>query len=174
MRSDKDMLDYVEPLFHIGPRGPGVEPTVLKDLEARIDRLNGAVSAGLTGRAAISAAMGAVLLEPGDPMPSLTGADLIVAERQRQIDVEGHSIEADAQYVDNELALAAACYAMPDAQRRLNCLSESAWPWAPASWKPTPEDRTRELVKAGALIAAEIDRRLFVARADAAAEEPAQ
>jgi len=25
-------------------------------------------------------------------------------------------------------------------------------------WKPTPDDRVRELVKAGALIAAEIDR----------------
>ena len=32
------------------------------------------------------------------------------------------------------------------------------WPWKEAWWKPTPEDRIRELVKAGALIVAEIDR----------------
>jgi hypothetical protein len=33
-----------------------------------------------------------------------------------------------------------------------------AVPWGESWWKPTPEDRVRELVKAGALIAAEIDR----------------
>ena len=32
------------------------------------------------------------------------------------------------------------------------------WPWRPSWWKPTPDDRVRELVKTGALIAAEIDR----------------
>lgn len=33
-----------------------------------------------------------------------------------------------------------------------------AWPWEARFWKPCPDDRARELVKAGALIAAEIDR----------------
>lgn len=32
------------------------------------------------------------------------------------------------------------------------------WPWEAEAFKPTPDDRVRELVKAGALIAAEIDR----------------
>jgi hypothetical protein len=32
------------------------------------------------------------------------------------------------------------------------------WPWTQRTFKPTPHDRIRELVKAGALIAAEIDR----------------
>jgi hypothetical protein len=32
-----------------------------------------------------------------------------------------------------------------------------AWPWAEKWWKPS-EDQVRNLVKAGALIAAEIDR----------------
>jgi hypothetical protein len=32
------------------------------------------------------------------------------------------------------------------------------WPFAPERWKPSPSNRIRELVKAGALIAAEIDR----------------
>lgn len=34
----------------------------------------------------------------------------------------------------------------------------AGWPWHPKWWKPTPDDRIRELAKAGALIAAEIDR----------------
>lgn len=35
------------------------------------------------------------------------------------------------------------------------------WPWdLKRHWKPTPGDPVRQLVKAGALIAAEIDRRL--------------
>jgi len=34
------------------------------------------------------------------------------------------------------------------------------WPWEKSWWKPTPNDRVKELVKAGALIAAEIDRLL--------------
>jgi hypothetical protein len=33
-----------------------------------------------------------------------------------------------------------------------------AWPWDKGWWKPTPDNRIRELEKAGALIAAEIDR----------------
>ena len=32
------------------------------------------------------------------------------------------------------------------------------WPWDESWFKPTPDDRIRELVKAGALILAEIDR----------------
>lgn len=32
------------------------------------------------------------------------------------------------------------------------------WPFSQEWWKPTPDDRIRELAKAGALIAAEIDR----------------
>ena len=34
------------------------------------------------------------------------------------------------------------------------------WPWNGSYWKPTPDDRIKELTKAGALIAAEIDRLL--------------
>jgi hypothetical protein len=32
------------------------------------------------------------------------------------------------------------------------------WPFFTRPWKPTPDNRIRELEKAGALIAAEIDR----------------
>ena len=36
------------------------------------------------------------------------------------------------------------------------------WPWNVVWWKPTPDDRIRELAKAGALIAAEIDRLIYI------------
>jgi hypothetical protein len=55
--------------------------------------------------------------------------------------------------------LAAACYATPPYARVLQGHEDVPidWPWQPQDWKPGP-DRIRELVKAGALVAAEIDR----------------
>lgn len=80
-----------------------------------------------------------------------TCIDLIAAERQRQLDAEGWTPEHDDEHQGGELATAAACYLLPD-------VCDDWWPWAWNYWKPTPNDRMRELVKAGALIAAEIDR----------------
>ena len=87
----------------------------------------------------------------------MSGTDLIAAERQRQIDVEGWTPEHDAKHTGDDLAAAAACYALPAGSARRD-LQAAYWPWADHFWKPTPYDRVRELVKAGALIAAEIDR----------------
>lgn len=92
-------------------------------------------------------------------MDDLTrGCILIAQERSRQVDVEGWDSMHDDGHEEEELAEAAACYALPARSRSLDCLEEPhLWPW-PNGWKP--EDRIRELVKAGALIAAEIDRLL--------------
>jgi len=96
------------------------------------------------------------------PAPEARQADagspsiaLIAAERQRQVDEEGWTPEHDDQHDREELALAAARYALPARHRGV-----IAWPWEMSSWRPTPRDRVRELVKAGALIAAAIDRLL--------------
>lgn len=96
--------------------------------------------------------------------PQLWGVDLIRAERDRQIEKEGFGSDRDDKY-DGELASAAVCYAMNDRQRHsLDHLYTDRsdvpnyWPWASHWWKPSPDDRIRELTKAGALIAAEIDR----------------
>ena len=96
-----------------------------------------------------------------------TGVEIIAEERQRQMDVEHWSLEHDLKYKKNELANAAATYAM-DADCRdalTHFFAESTlsgipptWPWDEEWYKPTPDDRIRELAKAGALIAAEIDR----------------
>lgn len=86
----------------------------------------------------------------------------IQAERRRQIDVEGWTAEHDDTHSNEELAQAAVCYAMGDVEivarddkgRRLG--AATVWPWHRDWWKPT--DRRRNLVKAGALIVAEIER----------------
>ena len=86
-----------------------------------------------------------------------TGIELIAIERQRQIEIEGWTVEHDKEHQGQELAMAAALYAMPECKRHHE-IKPYLWPWEEKWWKPTPENRTRELAKAGALIAAEIDR----------------
>ena len=85
---------------------------------------------------------------------------MIAQERHRQIATKGYSMSHDQQHTKDELSLAAACYATPDRLRNLDG-SESKpndWPFGVEWWKPDPENRIRELVKAGALIVAELDR----------------
>lgn len=91
------------------------------------------------------------------------GVALIAAERQRHMAVEGWTPEHDDEHAHNELATAAACYAAPelcgyedDCGTKPRKAILGHWPWGVQWWKPG--DRIRELVKAGALIAAEIDR----------------
>lgn len=85
----------------------------------------------------------------------MTGIELIAAERQRQIEKEGWTAEHDRQHKNGEMVLAAIAYLMPDNLREP---ITDIWPWDVKYFKPTPNDRERELVKAGALIGAEIDR----------------
>jgi hypothetical protein len=78
----------------------------------------------------------------------------ITAERRRQIEVEGWSFEHDDKHVEGEMADAAACYALyasnnDERVRRM-------WPWDTAWWKPA--SRRKMLVKAAALLVAEIER----------------
>lgn len=91
------------------------------------------------------------------------GITLISDERRRQLNVEGFSAEHDDTHTQGELAAAAVSYAMTAVDEMLPKLPEGAklpppptWPFAKKDWKPT--DKIRNLVKAGALIAAEIDR----------------
>jgi hypothetical protein len=87
----------------------------------------------------------------------------VLAERQRQISEEGWTPEHDDAYQAGDLANAAACYAMTDPVLDTDQHSRLDWPYAPTDWpwpaiwwKPT--NRRRNLVKAGALILAEIER----------------
>lgn len=89
----------------------------------------------------------------------LYSISLIEEERLRQINKEGYTAEHDDTEDEGELSRAAALYTLPSHLRwHINHL----WPWSKDDYKPnkecTHEGRIRELVKAGALIAAEIDR----------------
>lgn len=108
----------------------------------------------------------------------LPGIALIKAERERQMrrttkfeDGEGWSLEHDDGHTDKELIRAALCYVdqylrlghFPVAfegglMRYKKTVPPPRWPWDESYWNP--QDPMRDLVKAGALIAAEIDRLL--------------
>ncbi len=100
----------------------------------------------------------------------------VAAERRRQIEAEGWTPEHDDRHRDKSMALAAACYAMfasvSDAERASTDMPGDLttnskplrgwaafleiWPWERRWWKP--KDRRSDLVRAGALIIAEIER----------------
>lgn len=93
----------------------------------------------------------------------MTGAELIAAERQRGIEKEGFDSAHDDAHDRFQLTMAAGAYlqaaldqgrsARPDMER----VRRFYWPWEAEWWKPKPEP-VGNLVVAGALIAAEIDR----------------
>jgi hypothetical protein len=87
-------------------------------------------------------------------MNEYVGIKLIAHELMTQ-DEQGFDVG------DDDLALAAVCYALPEEDRPLDTLDNNVpvyWPWDDEQWKPYPTDRVKELIKAGAYIAAEIDR----------------
>jgi len=87
-----------------------------------------------------------------------TGADMITAERSRQITVEGWTAEHDDGHPGQPLIRAAIVYAnSARAAPRFAVAWDALWPWDWKWYKPSA-DPIRNLVKAGALIAAEIDR----------------
>lgn len=98
----------------------------------------------------------------------ISGVEMINIERDRQINELGYDYNNDSLYGNNELARAGATYAMPEGYLRGTYYlgKPRTWPWDISYWKPTPDDRIRELVKAGALIAAQIDYELAKVSSD--------
>ena len=93
-----------------------------------------------------------------------TGIEIISEERQRQLLGEGWTSEHDDEHHKGELAFAAKEYAQYAAfqsiieyDEKLKYFVPYLWPWDETWWKPS-NDIVRNLAKAGALIAAEIDR----------------
>lgn len=90
------------------------------------------------------------------------GVASIAEERRRQIEKEGWSSSNDDVFqASGEMAVAASCYAFeasrtPAQRQRSLGRPPKTWPFKAKWWKPTTP--IRDLEKAGALIAAEIDR----------------
>lgn len=122
-------------------------------------------------------AAASILAKMGEPQEHSRAATDVLDERRRQIEAEGWTAEHDDSHSNGELAAAASCYAYPNASVRKLVSSRwdagrslddddipvgrtnvpANWPdWDGDWWKPS--DRRRNLVKAGALILAEIER----------------
>ncbi|HFH3001683.1 TPA: hypothetical protein ACGJRO_004083 [Pseudomonas aeruginosa] len=151
----------------------------IREREAEIARLDGLVSGRMAERDAALAnvdALAVQVLKLGgtisfahhrtDQAGQVPQAWLDVqAERLRQVEDEGWTPEHDDEHDSGEIACAAACYALPPAHpaRIEGALGRygrdpNIWPWTRDWWKPAPNDRRRELIKAGALVLAEIER----------------
>lgn len=99
----------------------------------------------------------------GSKVPSEATID-VLAERHRQIDMEGWTPKHDDEHANGDMARAAATYAITGSSDGRNftddgstpSVIERLWPWDWAWFKP--KGRRRNLVKAGALILAEIER----------------
>jgi hypothetical protein len=91
----------------------------------------------------------------------------VLAERKRQVEAEGWTPEHDNEHDEGELAAAAAAYAMTAVGTGkqdmrfvdIDLFVPEIFPteWGANWWKPS-DDKRRNLVKAGALILAEIER----------------
>lgn len=87
----------------------------------------------------------------------------VAAERLRQVEAEGYTERHDDGH-PGELAQAAGCYARHaglhikdgSTDTTFGLPSLSGWPWEMGAWKP--KDARRDLIRAAALIVAEIER----------------
>ncbi len=82
----------------------------------------------------------------------MTALEDIHEERQRQIAMEGWSHAHDDEHRAGEMRKAAGCYCLRRSWERV----PAEWPWDYRWWKP--KSRREDLVRAGALIVAEIER----------------
>lgn len=87
----------------------------------------------------------------------------ILLERKRQIELEGFCAVHDHDHDEGELSRAATCYAMSAADQlrgdpapTFAHVFMAVWPWARSWWKP--KSPRRDLVRAAALIVAELER----------------
>ena len=120
----------------------------------------------------VPAASSSVTAEPETPLgePSAPEAGLegwsyygtrcpaavdVLKERVRQVEGEGYGVESDDGYTDYQLPRAAICYAIKAAGLPSH-RATLYWPFPAPAFKPT--ERRANLVKAAALLLAEIER----------------
>ena len=106
--------------------------------------------------ASVSAALLADLFRALNAAPAAQGdatqaAIDVLAERCRQVDGEGWTVAQDDNYTAGQLAKAAASYCLYQTSSAPGC-----WPWNRDYWKP--KGYRANMVRAGALILAEIER----------------
>lgn len=103
------------------------------------------------------------------------GVALIAAERRRQKNEEGYSVDHDMHHNTTEdMCRVAACYALPDSKLREQFSSydpgteqdvlvfRDLWPWGDENDKRPKHSYRKKLIIAGALIAAALDREIGI------------
>ncbi len=84
----------------------------------------------------------------------------VLSERRRQIEVEGLAPDLDDELSDGSIAMAGACYAAHAACQARGAEAPDGppkdWPLEASRWKPS--EPRRNLVKAAAMLLAEIER----------------
>lgn len=103
-------------------------------------------------------AMNRKLHERLSGVTATTGAYMIAVERERQVKDEGYNAEHDQAHAPMTLAKAAVSYILCNDEKKRKIAKTTYWPWEDKYYKP--RDMKRNLVRAGALIAAAIDRLL--------------
>ncbi|GEM_PF-7022045 len=169
----------IEPLYAAQPaQGIDLGPIAtrkLGELAAQGYVTNGvAIFNPATGHRGLVDNMGYVGRQEAQRVHVGAGVRAIADERRRQVQAEGFSPATDADYNAGELAKAALAYvqlaAMDLAAGGRDHIATGSppacWPWHPVWWKP--RNARRDLVRAGALIAAQLD--LIDSARDAAPE----
>lgn len=125
------------------------EEKYMRKFEAEVENHNN-IDSGVLNQSQFTS----TIFKP-NPLLSRPNAILeIYKERQRQVAEEGHSFEHDDESnQEAQLALAAAAYALPSSKESK---APEFWPWHKNWFKP--KDHRRNLIRAGALILAEIER----------------
>lgn len=87
----------------------------------------------------------------------------VLLERDRQVNEEGYTQQHDDEHIDESIAAMACYYAMPAGVREWSAEDTGYGPTLgdaiiPDGWTAKDCDRRKELVKAAALILAEIER----------------
>ena len=96
---------------------------------------------------------------PIAPAALPNGVELIATERERQLTQKGWGIEHDDGHIHGELIDAGLSYVYAAINVGHPAMGKppAEWPWTANYWRPSANP-IRNLAKAGALIAAEIDR----------------
>lgn len=99
---------------------------------------------------------------------TLKAIDEVIAERRRQVEEEGWSLVHDTNHDAGELCSAGAAYALnagcilnPHNGTPIEDPTQCGWPFDLSWWKP--KDPRRDLIRAAALIIAEVDRMDYIA-----------